>query len=115
MPESPPPWRCQVGCVLARGQHVSGPRCPLAAAQPAAQLLREAAPQAPGRRRDSAESLPPAPVAPSKKKDESPQTPSDEKLNWNSRVVVLDNFGTIQESLNCTLQRADLMASDISR
>lgn len=75
MPESPPPWRCQVGCVLARGQHVSGPRCPLAAAQPAAQLLREAAPQAPGRRRDSAESLPPAPVAPSKKRTRALRPP----------------------------------------
>ena len=58
-----------VAAALARGQHVSGPRCPLAAAQPAAQLLQEAALQAPGRRqRDSAESLPPDPVAPSKKR-----------------------------------------------
>ena len=63
---------CNVAAALARGQHVPGPRSPLAAAQPAAQILREAAAQAPGRHRDSAESLPPGPVAPPRKRDDRP-------------------------------------------
>lgn len=104
-----------VAAALARGQHVPGPRSPLAAAQPATQILREAAPQAPGRHRDSAESLPPGPVAPSRKGTIALRPPQTKKLNWNSRVVILDNVGTILKSLNCTLQRVDFMACNISR
>lgn len=110
-------WAVSGGAAaLARGQHVPGPRSPLAAAQPAAQILREAASQAPGRHRDSAESLPPGPVAPSRKRTIALRPPQiKKKLNWNSRAVILDNSGTILKSLNCTLQRVDFMACDISR